>query len=103
MSEYEKIDNQFPKARFIIHIKLDELDKVIIDKDIAFIKYDACCYYQNKPLTKIYMCKNPSGNITVRDLINCLIKNRFKTNCGHVFLEQFTIDNDSTIVPFFGS
>ena len=82
--KYGEIKSQFPKAQFSICINLSDLDKVVVNKDIAFIKYDACCYYKNKPLTKIYMCKNASGNITIRDLINCLIENRFKKNCDHV-------------------
>jgi hypothetical protein len=51
------------------------------------------------------MCKRRKGEfITARDLINCLIENKYRHNPDeNRFLEQFSLDDDGVVIPFFGS
>jgi len=93
---------EFRKARFSVSI--DELDKVIVDKHIAFIKVIKN-YPIREPVEHIYMCKRRKGEfITARDLIHCLIENKYRHNPDeNRFLEQFSLDDDGVVIPFFGS
>jgi|688.fasta_scaffold489414_1 hypothetical protein len=97
------LDREFSKATFKVCISLPNLDKVLIDKPVAFIKATQY-YHRREPVDKIFMCKNESGSITARDLVNCLIKNKYCHNPYECrFLETFTVDDDGVVIPFFGS
>lgn len=102
--EIALVESQFPKSRFGITIPLNDLDKVIVDKHIAFIKITQR-YPIRKSIDKILMCKNSSGDsIKIRDLINCLVDNKYRHNPDEYrYLELFFLDEDGIVIPFFGS
>ena len=100
---YEIDIDDFPDAQFTVCINSNELDKVIANKEIVAIKcnFNCRCYTYRKP--EYYICRKSSMGITNRDLINCLIENEYYPDCDHIFLEQFCIDTESQVSPFFGS
>jgi hypothetical protein len=103
-SNFYEIDiNDFPYAQFTVCIPSKDLDKVVIDKSIVAIKcsFNCSCYTYRKP--EYYICKKHSKFITNRDLINCLIENGYYSACDHIFLENFFLDTESQVSPFFGS
>ena len=104
LSESEIIRLEFPKAKFGICFSINELNDVVIDNHIAFIKVSHN-YPVREPCDKIFMCKNLSGeSIKIRDLINCLIENKYRHNVYEWrWLERFYVDDDGVVVPFFGS
>jgi len=103
-AEMEEIDIQFPNINFSVCIKLIDLDKVIIDNHIVSIKcgFNCYCYDGNPRISEYFICKKEK-NITNRDLINCLIDNKFDPRCNHHFLEYFDIRSSGQVEPFFGS
>jgi hypothetical protein len=102
----EEIDRQFaniPNLNFNICIKVNDLDKVIMENKVV-IKCDFDCYcYSDNPRTSEYFICKKEKNITNRDLINCLIENKFDTQCNHCFLEKFEITSECQVKPWFGS
>lgn len=102
--EFEEIHKQFPDALFSISLSLDELDNVVINSNKVAIKCDFKCYcYSQAPRNSEYFILESKKGITNRDLINCLIENKFETGCDHCFLEQFEINSPSQVSPWFGS
>lgn len=104
--ELEEIHKQFPNARFSIDISLKYIDSVLVNTDQVAIKCDFKCHcYKYFPRnSEFYICKNPKGKgITNRDLVNCLIENRFARDCDHRFLELFKVDTSSQVTAWFGS
>ena len=100
---YEIDINDFPNAQFTVCIETKDLDKIVINKEVLAIKcnFNCPCYTYRKP--EYYICRKKSMDITNRDLINCLIENGYIADCDHIFLEQFCIDTESQVSPFFGS
>lgn len=91
-------------ADFTVCIESNELDKVIINKELVAIKCKFnCLCYEIPRKTEFYICKKQSIGITNHDLINCLIENNFYTDCDHSFLEEFCIDSDVQVSAIFGS
>ena len=97
-------NNGFSKATFGISICTDKFDRIILNNNIAFIK-TIHHYPIIDPKYKIFMCKKPKGEyVTIRDLINCLIENKYRHNpYEYRYLEDFMIDEDGVVVPLFGS
>jgi hypothetical protein len=103
-AEFEEIHKQFPDAQFSISLSLDELDNVVINSKKVAIKCDFTCYcYSEAPRNSEYFILKSTKGITNRDLINCLIENKFDPSCNHYFLEQFQIDTPSQVSVWFGS
>ena len=102
---YEIDADDFPDAHFTVCINSNELDKVIVDKEIVAIKciFNCPCYHEFYRKSEYYICRKNRMGITNRDLINCLIENGYYNECDHIFLEQFCIDTESQVSPFFGS
>jgi hypothetical protein len=101
---YEIDIDDFPDAQFTVCIETKDLDKVIVNKEIVAIKCDFICpCYTIYRKPEFYICRKETMDITNRDLINCLIQNDYYSNCDHIFLEQFCIDTESQVSPFFGS
>ena len=98
----EESDIQFPNINFSI-IRVIDLDKVITDNKVAIkCVFNCYCYSDNPRISEYFICKKEK-NITNRDLINCLIDNKFDTQCNHYFLEQFKIRSSGQVEPYFGS
>jgi hypothetical protein len=102
---YEIDPDDFPDANFTVCIPSNELDEVIINKEIVAIKCAFVCHCYDHFLrkTEFYICRKQSMGITNRDLINCLIENNYYNDCDHSFLEEFCVDTESQVSPFFGS
>ena len=103
-AEIEEICKQFPNSKFSISLPLVDIDNVVINTGPVAIKCDFNCYcYSEAPrISEFYICKKEK-NITNRDLINCLIDNKFDTKCNHHFLEGFEITSSGQVEPYFGS
>ena len=105
-SDYDTdVEDEFPDTLFSICLSKKELNKVVIKKDMVSIKCEFLCYcYKNSPrITEFYICKKENCSITNRDLINCLVDNKFETLCNHTFLEFFEMDTPCQVSPWFGS
>ena len=105
-AEIEEIHKQFPNARFSIDLSLDEIDSVVSNTDQLAIKcvFNCYCYSEAPRNSEFYICKNPKGkDITNRDLVECLIENKFAPDCDHRFLEIFEVNNSSQVTAWFGS
>ena len=104
-TEIEEIDKQFPDAQFSISLPLAELDNIVINSNKVAIKCDFKCYcYSESPrISEHFICNKSKKGITNRDIVNCLIENKFDPGCDHRFLEQFDVDTDSQISVWFGS
>lgn len=104
-SNFYEIDaDDFPQAQFTVCIASNELDKIVVNKEIVAIKceFNCPCYtHYRKP--EFYICRKNQMGITNRDLINCLIENGYYSVCEHTFLEEFFLDTESQVSPFFGS
>jgi len=80
-----------------------QLNEVIIDTPIVAIKceFNCYCYHYHPRKTEYYICRKPLGKITSRDLMDCLIENKFDPGCGHYFLEEFLVETPAQVVPLF--
>jgi hypothetical protein len=90
---------------FEICIDDDALDEVLAETNriVLKIKFNCYCYDNNPRNTEYYILNSNNNIITVRDAINCLIENKFKCGCNHVFLEGFDMITPIEFEAFFGS
>jgi hypothetical protein len=85
----EQINIMFPNAQFTIAIDIEDMNELITDKQHLIIKssYDCYCYDNAKKKTDYFYIKGE--NMTVRYVIEELIKQGLKLDCNHHFLEGF--------------
>jgi hypothetical protein len=105
VDQFENIEDEFPGIKFCVFIPRAQLDTIVADRDILSIKYifDCYCYHNNPRKTEFYLCKKKTKGITNRDLVECLVKNQFDPQCGHIFLECFDLRTEAQVIPWFGS
>ena len=95
--ENQLLDDMFPDANFTIAIEYDEIDNVISTEPYIILKNTYNCYcYDNKPRNTDYYYIHGNGNpITWKTLFNDLIKQGFKLECNHCFVEGIYKTNGS--------
>ena len=95
--------DEFPTAMFYVNIPIYELDTIVCRYDTLCIKcmFRCFCYTDRPKQSEYYICKKNGGNITNRDLINCLIENGYEPECDHDFLEEFVRMTEGQVYPFF--
>ena len=94
------IDELFPNAKFDVSIDFNDLNKVITTKkEIKLIQDFKCYCYELYPKSdKTFIIKSDKP-MTIRYIINELIKQDFKLECNHRFLEFLEV-NDKGIVEY---
>lgn len=85
----DKIDKEFPNAKFSICIDYDQLDEKVCDlKEIFVINtYDCYCYDKQPRRPDIFWVKDTKP-ITYRKVIEELCDKNFNPACNHRFLES---------------
>ena len=103
---YADVTKLYPDAKFDICFKLHELDIFIYDQKTLLLVLDhRCCCYRNCPTPDDYLIVNSSNNqnITIRDVINQLVKSGYDPDCDHRFLESIYHKQNNIFEAFFGS
>ena len=97
------IDELFPNARFDICIDFNDLHKVVTTKKkVTLIQtFDCYCYETCPRSIKTFIIKS-NKPMTIRYIINELIKQDFELDCNHRFLESLEV-NDNIIEYGTGS
>jgi hypothetical protein len=105
LSDFDNIEDEFPGIKFSVFIPRSSLDTIVANRDILSIRYvfDCHCYLNNPRKTEFYLCKKQTKGITNRDLIWCLVNNKFDPQCNHIFLENFDLNTEAQVTPWFGS
>ena len=101
--ECEKIEEEFPNAKFTISIPYDELDEIITNEKEILLKYRYNCYCNENKKKKIERFIVKGDCITNRLCINKLIDEGFDLGCNHHFLEGFNENSDYEFEIFTGS
>ena len=103
--EYKLLKRMFPGANFIISMNIEELDQVLSKKDSIVIKIPYLCYcYKEKPRTTDFIVVRRRGKgITIRNMIEAMVKEDYNPRCAHKFLDLFEKVNDVTFEANFGS
>jgi hypothetical protein len=100
----EQINSMFPNAQFTIAIDIENIDELITDKHNLIIKrnYNCYCYNYSKNTDYYYI---RGENMTVRYVIEELIKENLTLDCNHCFLEGFnkTLGSDCQFELCLGS
>jgi hypothetical protein len=109
--ERKIIDELFPNAQFEISIELENLDSIITTKkEIKLLQTFDCYCYQgiegtsnaNTKSDKLFIIKSNNNPMTIRYIINELIKQNFTLECNHRFLEELQV-NGHNLEYFLGS
>lgn len=97
------IDELFPNARFDICIDFNDLHKVVTTKKkVTLIQtFDCYCYESCPRSIKTFIIKS-NKPMTIRYIINELIKQDFELDCNHRCLESLEV-NDNIIEYGTGS
>jgi len=92
--DFERITKMFPDAKFQIGIIPYKLDEVITNKTLIIIKqiFNCACYGKCIQEPKYFVVAGP--RITSEYIIHELIKQDFKIECNHIFIERFEQCND---------
>ena len=87
--EIEQIHNMFTNAQFEVAINIEEMDKLVTDKNYIIVKntYNCYCYDDFKKNTDYFYIKGE--NMTYRYVIEQLIEQGLKLDCNHHYLEGF--------------
>lgn len=94
------IKERFPDALFTVSMGLDDATAELQPKTHkAYLLLNQGCY-KNKPIV-CYIKKD--RNLYVSDLIDEMIRCKWKTECKHYFLELFRLIDEKTYKPCFGS
>ena len=98
------IDELFPNAMFDICIDYKDLHTVITTKKkVKLIQtFDCYCYSDSIQMKNIFVIQSTKP-MTRRYIINELIKQDFKLECNHYFLESIDVNNDGIIEWYAGS
>jgi hypothetical protein len=85
--EIEQMNNMFPTAQFEVAISIEEIDKLITDKQFIIVKntYSCFCYDNCKKNTDYFYIRGQ--NITYRYVIEQLIEQGLQLDCDHHYLE----------------
>jgi len=102
--EQTLIDELFPNALFDICIDYKDLHTVITTKKkVKLIQtFDCYCYSDSIHMKNIFVIKSTKP-MTRRYIINELIKQDFKLECNHHFLESIDVNNDGIIEWYAGN
>ena len=93
--QFRLMDELFPNAEFEVCIDINKLDDIITTKkEVKLIQTFTCyCYNNSSREDKVFVIKS-NEPMTTRYVINELIKQNFKLECNHHFLESLdAIDN----------
>ncbi len=88
-NEIEQIHNMFTNAEFEVAINIEEMDKLLTDKNYIIVKntYSCYCYDNCKKNTDYFYITGE--NMTYRYVIEQLIEKGLKLECNHHYLEGF--------------
>ena len=104
--ENKIMEELFPNAEFDVCLPINELSEIITNEpEVKLIQtFDCYCYSNLKLPNKTFIIKSDKP-MTKRYVINELIKQNFRLECNHRFLESLDISNESnnTIEYFSGS
>ena len=93
--EIEQKIIMFPNAQFEISINIEEMDKLITDKQNIIIKNTYICYCYDNCNKKTDYFYIQGENMTHRYVIEQLIEKGLKLDCNHHYLEGFYKTNGS--------
>lgn len=105
-TEFDILRKLFPNAKFTISMSLGSLSHIVSNKQsISLVITHHCyCYTQSPRKEDHYTVKrNAHGHITMYDIIQQLIKDKYDPVCVHRFLENLIEINDHTYEISFGS
>lgn len=93
--EIKQINNMFPNAQFEVAINIEEIDKLITDKQFIIVKntYSCFCYDNCKKNTDYFYIRG--RHMTHRYVIEQLIEQGLQLDCDHHYLEGFYKIKDS--------
>jgi hypothetical protein len=104
--ENKIMEELFPNADFDVCLPINELSEIITNEpEVKLIQtFDCYCYSNSEMSDKTFIIKSDKP-MTKRYVINELIKQNFRLECNHRFLELLDISNESnnTIEYFLGS
>jgi len=84
-----------------IVVSINELDEIITQKDFIVIRETFTCYcYGQSIKAKYYLIQH---QITHRNILAELMKQRFKKRCNHIFYEGLNKINDHFYEICWGS
>jgi hypothetical protein len=103
--EIDKINEIFGDCDFTISIPLKDIDNILTTKEeIKVIHTFTCyCYDGEQRDNNVYKISNKTGPMTIKYVIQQLIKQGLECDCNHQFLESFDKIDESTFEMFFGS
>jgi len=91
MKEIEIINEMFPDIRFVIAIRLAEMDEIISEKDTIVIKSDYRCYcyrYAHRNTDFFIINRPKNGKITYKHIFTELMNQELDLlDCDHRFIE----------------
>lgn len=104
--EFDQISEMFPNAKFIVALRLSELDDVVSEATEINVVFNRNCYcYEGSrwfDTSKTFRIKSKNScKMTNGYILKRLEKLRFSPNCNHLFVESFDKINDIDNIPTY--
>ena len=104
--EFETLSDMFPNAKFIVALRLSELDDVVSEATEINIVFNRNCYCFDcsrwANTSKIFRIKSKNNcKMTNGYILKRLEKLRFSPNCNHIFVESFDKIDDIDNIPTY--